>query len=433
LEISLIVKDAKAKDVGKDIGRINPKALEELKIKSGYPITLKGKGKTSVIAELSSEDQNEQFIRIDGFVRHNAGVEIGDVVKVSQARVQDAERIMLSPVEMRLNVDSDFTNFVKSRLIDRTLTKGDTTLVMMLGHAIPFEVARVIPIDEHFDCVQLTPDTDLVILNEPISSKTKVGSDVKMLFRHEWLKNVSLRLNAEKTAFSIIGTEIEKENESDILDIAKDLADKKWQQVDVVVKFYSSKGDLIGDLHWITIDTFGDQRAVYPDIKPLTVLEYPRIMDQSMLIPTSTMRRCFKTGLKRCPKEINFSPKLVFVAIPFRSNFQDLYKYAIRPALEDMDFKIWKADERISNIDMMCKICYGLQECSYVIANISDWNPNVLFEIGLAYGFGKDVVLIKDRKESVPVDLKGLEYIDYDNIDELKRNITAFFKSKHMP
>jgi len=32
-----------------------------------------------------------------------------------------------------LSVDEDFANFVKNRLMDRTVVEGDTTLVMMLG------------------------------------------------------------------------------------------------------------------------------------------------------------------------------------------------------------------------------------------------------------------------------------------------------------
>jgi len=64
---------------------------------------------------------------------------------------------------MRLNVDDDFTNFVKNRLMERTLVEGDTTLVMMLGHAIPFTVSKTRP----HGIVKVTSETRLTILNEP--------------------------------------------------------------------------------------------------------------------------------------------------------------------------------------------------------------------------------------------------------------------------
>jgi transitional endoplasmic reticulum ATPase len=64
---------------------------------------------------------------------------------------------------MRLNVDEDFTNFVKNRLMERTLVEGDTTLVMMLGHAIPFTVSKTRP----HGIIKVTAETRLTILNEP--------------------------------------------------------------------------------------------------------------------------------------------------------------------------------------------------------------------------------------------------------------------------
>jgi len=71
--------------------------------------------------------------------------------------------ITLAPVDMRLNVDEDFTNFVRNRLMERTLVEGDTTLVMMLGHAIPFTTTKTRP----HGIVKVTAETKLTILNEP--------------------------------------------------------------------------------------------------------------------------------------------------------------------------------------------------------------------------------------------------------------------------
>jgi len=82
---------------------------------------------------------------------------------VHPAKVKTALTITLAPVDMRLNVDEDFTNFVKNRLMERTLVEGDTTLVMMLGHAIPFTVSKTRP----HGIIKVTAETRLTILNEP--------------------------------------------------------------------------------------------------------------------------------------------------------------------------------------------------------------------------------------------------------------------------
>ena len=163
-EIQLRVGDARQRDVGRGIARIDQKTMRKLGISAGDVIQIVAKRTTSAIAwPAYSEDQNREIIRIDGFTRKNAGVAINEYVIVTPASVKNAINITLAPVDMRLNVDKDFTKFVKNRLMERTLIEGDTTLVMMLGHAIPFTVTKTRP----HGIVKITAETALAILSEP--------------------------------------------------------------------------------------------------------------------------------------------------------------------------------------------------------------------------------------------------------------------------
>jgi transitional endoplasmic reticulum ATPase len=163
-EIQLRVGDARQRDVGRGIARIDQKTMQKLGISAGDVIEICGKRTTSAIAwPAYSEDQNRDIIRIDGFSRKNAGVAINEYVLIKPAKVKNGLSITLAPVDMRLNVDEDFTNFVKNRLMERTLVEGDTTLVMMLGHAIPFTVTKTRP----HGIIKVTSETRLTILNEP--------------------------------------------------------------------------------------------------------------------------------------------------------------------------------------------------------------------------------------------------------------------------
>lgn len=138
--------------------------MQKLGISAGDVIEVVNKRTTSAIAwPAYSEDQNRDIIRIDGFTRKNSGVAINEYVVVRPAKVKTALALTLAPVDMRLNVDEDFTNFVKNRLMERTLVEGDTTLVMMLGHAIPFTVSKTRP----HGIIKVTTETRLTILNEP--------------------------------------------------------------------------------------------------------------------------------------------------------------------------------------------------------------------------------------------------------------------------
>ncbi|MFB0504168.1 MAG: CDC48 family AAA ATPase, partial [Candidatus Bathyarchaeia archaeon] len=133
-------------------------------VSAGDVIEITGKKKTSAISwPAYSEDQDRSVIRIDGFVRKNAGVSINEYVTIGKAEVKNSVSIVLAPVDMRLNVDEDFTNFVKNRLMERTFVEGDTTLVMMLGHPVQFTVSKTRP----RGIVRMTYDTKLQILTEP--------------------------------------------------------------------------------------------------------------------------------------------------------------------------------------------------------------------------------------------------------------------------
>ena len=158
------VGDAKQRDVGRGIARIDQETMKKLGVSAGDVIEIIGKRTTSAIAwPAYSEDQGRGIIRIDGLTRKNAGVALNEYVTVRRGKVKEAIHIVLAPIDMRLNVDEDFTNFVKNRLMERTFIEGDSTLVMMLGHAIPFTVVKTRP----KGIVRVTYNTTLQILSEP--------------------------------------------------------------------------------------------------------------------------------------------------------------------------------------------------------------------------------------------------------------------------
>jgi transitional endoplasmic reticulum ATPase len=170
-EVQLKVLDSRQRDVARGIARIDERTMQKLGVSSGDVIEILGKKKTSAIAwPAYSEDQDPDIMRIDGFLRKNAGVSINEYVAVRKAEVKNAMTIALAPVDIRLNVDEDFANFVKNRLMDRTFVEGDMTLVMMLGHPVHFTVAKTQP----HGIVKMTHDTKFQILTEPAAEAESV-------------------------------------------------------------------------------------------------------------------------------------------------------------------------------------------------------------------------------------------------------------------
>ena len=163
-EVQLRVEDARQRDVYRGIARIDQQTMQKLGISAGDVIEIVGKRNTAAIAwPAYSEDQNREIIRIDGFTRKNAGVAMHELVVIRSAKVTNATTVVLAPIDMKLNVDDDFTNFVKNRLMERTFVEGDTTLVMMLGHAIPFRVTKSRP----HGIVRIGHGTTVQIMAEP--------------------------------------------------------------------------------------------------------------------------------------------------------------------------------------------------------------------------------------------------------------------------
>ncbi len=118
-EVRIRVAEAKQRDAGRGKARIDDEIMRDLIIVAGDIISIKGKRTTAAVAwPAYQEDQDRNIIRMDGLMRKNAGVAINEFVTIEKADVKEAKSVVLAPVDMRLNVDRDFKNFVQSRLLE---------------------------------------------------------------------------------------------------------------------------------------------------------------------------------------------------------------------------------------------------------------------------------------------------------------------------
>lgn len=138
--------------------------------------------------------------------------------------------------------------------------------------------------------------------------------------------------------------------------------------------------------------------------------------------------KCFKTG-GECNCKIQFEPRQVFVAIPYRSKLivmDDVYELGIKAALQELNYEPLRADEKpVLGRDLMCNICRFIQESVFGIVDITDWNPNVLLELGMMFGWGRTAVIIKHEKSKVPSDLRGALYVEYASVSSLKDKLIS--------
>ena len=149
-------------------------------------------------------------------------------------------------------------------------------------------------------------------------------------------------------------------------------------------------------------------------------IETNRLKMTEEKIAPHQMRKCFKLGIDGCPINPQYQRNKIFIAMPFSSEYLDSYNYGIVPALNALGYEHYKADNEITNKDIMCKICQQIQACKMAIINISGLNPNVMLEQGLAYGLGKPVIIIKDKSTNATSDLGSIEYIEYSHAGDLR-------------
>lgn len=110
-----------------------------------------------------------------------------------------------------------------------------------------------------------------------------------------------------------------------------------------------------------------------------------------------------------------FDEKLCFVIIPFEGEFDELYKKAIKPTIIELGLECIRGDEIYSTGFIIDQIWYYIQKAGIIIADLSDKNSNVFYELGLAHALNKNVILITQSITSIPFDLRQLRFIEYEN------------------
>lgn len=146
VEIVLKVAEAEHRDIGRFIVRIDSMSMDEMGIRTGDIVQIHGKKDTAAIAWPAYQgDKGQDIIRMDGRIRRNAGVSLGENVKVKRADEEPARNVSLAPTSVPISPEPRFEEFVKRKLLNCPVTNGDTVFIPILGRAIPFKVTSTKP------------------------------------------------------------------------------------------------------------------------------------------------------------------------------------------------------------------------------------------------------------------------------------------------
>jgi len=143
----LRVAEAKPSDVGKSIVRIDGQTMKQLNIRTGDIVAITGRRTTAAISwPAYPEDQGRGIIRMDGRLRKNAGVSLGEKIIIEKANEKPARSVILAPTSVRIRADPYVESFVKRKLLNYPLTKGDTILISIgISREVPFQIVSTRP------------------------------------------------------------------------------------------------------------------------------------------------------------------------------------------------------------------------------------------------------------------------------------------------
>lgn len=106
--------------------------------------------------------------------------------------------------------------------------------------------------------------------------------------------------------------------------------------------------------------------------------------------------------------------RLVSVMMPFAPQFDNLYE-VLAETCANSGFRCSRADDIWLNDAIVEDVVHLIATSRVVIADLTERNSNVFYEIGIAHTLGKDVILITQSQNDVPFDLRHLRYLTYLN------------------
>ncbi|MCX6651231.1 MAG: CDC48 family AAA ATPase [Methanomassiliicoccales archaeon] len=195
---SVLLRVAKAQtqtEVGLGRARLDMKTRKELGVEVGDAVEITGKKLTAAkVFRAQQEDEGKDIVRIDGMIRSNAGVSIGERVTVARADPQPAAKIVLVPKipnSKRITMGAGVDELFRKSLIGRPMVKGDEFLVpnfALAGTLAPFKVfstqpSGVVVVAEHTEMVVKSENAEIKDVYSPSVTYDDVGGLENVLQR----------------------------------------------------------------------------------------------------------------------------------------------------------------------------------------------------------------------------------------------------------
>lgn len=182
-----------------------------------------------------------------------------------------------------------------------------------------------------------------------------------------------------------------------------------------------------------------------PDSKP-TVNGFVKTVGSTVELPDELMRflKAVEGQIANLPKpdfvfSFPFSQPIrepnqlrpCFVAMPYGTTWFDGVRRAIITGASAAGFEAEVSIDLKIPGPITDQIWQGIRRSDVVVVDVTDNNPNVFYELGLAHALGKEVIVITQNVATVPFDIKTSRLLIYDpsDLSSLETDLAGAFKS----
>lgn len=123
---------------------------------------------------------------------------------------------------------------------------------------------------------------------------------------------------------------------------------------------------------------------------------------------------------KRSMARVRTRMPVVFVGHPFGHKFP---KRKFRQIFKELPFSVQYGNTDIQTAHLLAIMKSNISKADFSMFDLSDWNPNVALELGLAEGLKRRalkpyyILLNTRRSKEVPSDIRGLQRLEYTSYD----------------
>src|SRR5690606_3075285 len=159
----------------------------------------------------------------------------------------------------------------------------------------------------------------------------------------------------------------------------------------------------------------------FTDIRPMMDNYYSRILPRQTsneLVVANSTRPKSENWIEVEPifrsRIDTIDKNLCFVLMPFNEEWSEGIYKLIRDTVSSQGFQCLRADNLHGQI-VIEDIWIKIYQAGFIIADVTNKNPNVMYEVGIAHTVGRPTFLLTQATQEIPFDFRHLRRISYEN------------------